>query len=322
MTTAGRRRVSVTLAACAVAAASACSNGPSAVASPSPWLGQDPPGTEPVVFAEGIVSTDRNEVSCAFTPDGRELYFGRFVPDRGYQLLVTTSTKDGWTEPQPAPFASEYSEIDVFITGDGARCFFISKRPSVRGAARSPAYQVWVTGRRGTGWGRPRRLGSAVNSGERELFPTLDNDGRIFFGSDRAGGFGGCDIYMASPDGDDFAHPTNLGPAVNSVNDETDALIAPDGSFVVFTAVDRDDGHGSGDLYVSFRDPVGEWMPAVNLGERINTPSSEFCPTLSPDGSYLFFTSKRRGTDDIFWVHASMIESLRKAAPNSKEDGG
>jgi len=96
--------------------------------------------------------------------------------------------------------------------------------------------------------------------------------------------------------------------------DETDVLIAPGGSFLVFTAVGRDDGHGSGDLYVSFRDPAGQWLPAINMGGTINTPSSEFCPTLSPDGRYFFFTSRRQGTDDIYWVDAEVIQ-MRAETP-------
>ena len=281
------------------------------VAPVGPYLGQTPPGLAPVLFAEGIVSTDDNDVSCAFTPDGGELYFGRFEPGRGYKLLVMKSTSRGWTEPRPAPFSSGYSEIDLFITGDGSRGFFISKRPAERGAVRSPVYQVWVADRRGDRWGAPHRLGPPVNSESRELFPTLAEDGTIVFGSNRSGGHGGCDIYSASPDGSEFKNAVNLGSAVNSARDETDALIAPDGSYLVFTAVGRDDGYGSGDLYVSFGDPAGGWLPAVNMGEAINTPSSEFCPTLSPDGRYFLFTSRRAGSDDIYWVDASVIQSLR-----------
>jgi Tol biopolymer transport system component len=284
------------------------------VAPPGPYLGQSPPGSTPEVFAAGVVSKDRDEVSCAFTPEGREFYFGVFEPGRGYTLLVMTESRSGWGAPRPAPFSSVFSEIDMFITTDGARLFFISKRPAAEGAERSPVYQVWVTDRREDGWDPPRRLGPAVNSGERELFPTLSEDGAIVFGSNRSGGYGGCDIYTASPDGDDFKQPENLGPAINSANDETDALIAPDGDFLVFTAANREDGHGDGDLYVSFRDPNGEWLPAVNMGEEINTPYSEFCPTLSPDGKYFFFTSNRKGTNDIFWVDASVIDSLRGEA--------
>ena len=46
----------------------------------SPYLGQKPPGTDPEVFAPGIVSTDDHiEMGCAWTPDGKEFYFDRSV---------------------------------------------------------------------------------------------------------------------------------------------------------------------------------------------------------------------------------------------------
>jgi len=283
------------------------------VAPPGAYLGQKPPGKTPQIFAPGIVSTEgRDEVSCAFTPDGRELFFAVFERGRGYAMLEMTENRNGWADARRASFASDYSEVDLFITGDGRRCFFISKRPFRAVMERSRNYQIWVTHRERTGWGSPRPLGPQVNTKDRQLFPTLSDDGILVFGSDRPGGRGGTDIYSASPDGGDFGQPVNLGPTVNSAGDETDALIAPDGSFLVFTAVGREDGLGDGDLYVSRRDANGAWGPAENLGGEINSPYSDFCPTLSPDGRYFFLTSNREGSNDIYWVDADVIRSRHR----------
>lgn len=42
------------------------------------YLGQKPPGVTPEVFAPGIVSTNNHaEMGCAWTPEGKEFYFGR-----------------------------------------------------------------------------------------------------------------------------------------------------------------------------------------------------------------------------------------------------
>ncbi|MBE0558564.1 MAG: PD40 domain-containing protein [Proteobacteria bacterium] len=86
---------------------------------------------------------------------------------------------------------------------------------------------------------------------------------------------------------------------------------------------------------MSFSDEVGNWKPARNLGEKINTSSLDYCPSISPDGLYLFYSSRtsgggpywdgqrtfpelRRflkdplnGSGDIFWVEMSVIEQLR-----------
>lgn len=296
----------------AVAVMSAASTDPQVVAPPGAYLGQEPPGTSPQLFAPGIVSTaDRNEVSCAFTPDGKELYFAIFEPGRGYAFRMIAETRNGWAAAGPVPFASSSSEVDFFITGDGRRCFFISKRPLKAEMERSRNYQVWVVHRENNAWGTPRPLGPSVNTNDRQLFPTVSDDGTLIFGSNRPGGHGGSDIYAARPDGVDFGRPVNLGAGVNSVGDETDALISPDGSYLVFTAVGRKDGLGDGDLYISYRQEDGGWSVAENLGAELNSPHSDLCPTLSPDGRYFFFTSNREGSNDIFWVDADVIRSRR-----------
>jgi Tol biopolymer transport system component len=278
------------------------------------YLGQHPPGDEPEVFAPGFISTSDNEVSSTFAPDGREFYFARFDPSVGYRLMVTTAASGTWSQPEVAPFSGKYSEVDLAVTGDGNWLYYISKRPEQAEMRRSPVYRIWRMPRTTEGWGTPSLLGPSVNSGSRQLFPSLTDEGVLYFGSDRPGGMGGTDLYAAAPGDRDFAQPINLGRAINSPQDETDGFIAPDGSYLLFTAVDRPDGFGSGDLYISFRDSNGEWQEAVNLGPSVNTPSSEFCPAVSRDGRYIFFSSRRRGNDDIYWMSADIIESLRTAA--------
>jgi Tol biopolymer transport system component len=49
-----------------------------------------------------------------------------------------------------------------------------------------------------------------------------------------------------------------------------------------------------------------------NMGEGINSPQSDYCPMLSPDGKYFFFTSTRTGGGDIYWVDAKIIQDYRE----------
>ena len=88
------------------------------------------------------------------------------------------------------------------------------------------------------------------------------------------------------------------------------AFIAPDESYIVFDSDNRPGGQGGeGDLYVVFRNPDGSWSDAFNLGDTINTPGTNFCPMVSPDGKYLFYAASR----DIYWVSAEVIHRLRPA---------
>jgi hypothetical protein len=271
-----------------------------------PYLGQAPPGLEPEVFAPGSVSTDGDEVNSVFTPDGKEFYFSKFAGGLGYSIMVMREEGDGWTAPSVAPFSGVYSEVDMFITHDGLRSFFISRRPLSPGGPRSPGYQIWSMEREDEAWEQPVHLGSAVNMGPRQLYPTVAQNGNLYFNS-AATGYGKGDFFWSVFSGGVYEEPENLGASINTEYDETDALVAPDESFLIFTSVARPDGFGNGDLYISFRNDDGRWLPAMNMGDEINTSSSEFCPVLSPDGKYFFFTSGRRGNDDVYWVDASII---------------
>jgi Tol biopolymer transport system component len=256
------------------------------------------------------VSTENNEVSSAFTPDGKELYFAIFSAGAGYQIMVMKGGERGWTRPQVAPFSGRHSEVDMFITHDGGEFFFISKRPVQDNGERSRGYQIWVMERQDGAWGDPVHLGPQINGGSRQLYPTVTRKGVLYFSSDRDG-FGKMDVFRSPQTDGTYEEPENLGSSINTENDETDLLVAPDESFVIFTSVGRPDGFGSGDLYISFQQEDESWTPAENMGDALNTSSSEFCPMLSPDGEYFFFTSGRRGNDDIYWVDAGIIDRYR-----------
>jgi Tol biopolymer transport system component len=277
---------------------------------PGPYLGQERPGLEPEVFAPGIVSTDGDEVNSVFSPDGKAFYFAKFTGGRGYTIMVMREETDGWTEPEVAPFSGDHSDVDIFITHDGRRLFFISRRPLTAGGPRAPGYQIWVMDEENGAWGEPVHLGRNVNMGPRQLYPTVAVNGNLYFNS-AARGNGKGDFFRSVYADGEYGAPENLGDSINTAYDETDALIAPDESFLIFTSVDRADGYGNGDLYISFRTSDGSWTAAENMGGEINTTSSEFCPMLSPDGKYFFFTSGRSGNDDTYWVDARIIDRYR-----------
>jgi Tol biopolymer transport system component len=110
-----------------------------------------------------------------------------------------------------------------------------------------------------------------------------------------------------------YETPKSLGPQFGIGRYNAHPYIAPDESYIVFDSV-RDAGQGSSDLYISFRKADGEWGPAINFGDKINTGASEKNPSVSPDGKFLFFDRRiKRGNADvtIYWVDAQIIETLR-----------
>jgi hypothetical protein len=137
--------------------------------------------------------------------------------------------------------------------------------------------------------------------------------------SDRPGGHGETDIYRATRAADGrFGPPVNIGSPPNSSDGEGDTFVAPDERYLVFSS-SRAGGSGRGDLYVWFRAADSRWGPVISLGDAINTPDHEFCPIVTPDGRYLFFSRAYGGgtwattTDaDVFWVEMAVVERLRR----------
>ncbi len=297
-----------------------------------PYLGEEPPGMTPVLFAPGIVSTNTREWSMASTPDGLELFFGVVTDDRSW-ILHTKEVDGRWTELAVASFSGEFDDYDLTMSPDGNRVYFTSNRPPDGAGPVIENSDIWYVDRTDDGWGEPVRFPEPINTEARELYPSESRDGYVYFFSARSGGFGSFDLYRVPLREGEFGATENLGAAINSDENETDACISPDGDYLVFTST-RQGGFGSGDLYVSFRTDDGGWTPARNLGDVVNTEHLEFCPSVSRDGKYLFFTSNRpkaeaiEGTSaireelgvtpssdrpdiDIYWIDATFIESHR-----------
>jgi Tol biopolymer transport system component len=125
----------------------------------------------------------------------------------------------------------------------------------------------------------------------------------------------------------------NLGEAINSPTGDGDPYVSPDGKMMIFMSWGREDDLGGGDLYISFKQD-GEWSKAKNLGPKINSNQFEYCPMMSPDGKYFFWTSYRTsnynspnprgyqalesrlsGTDNglgnVYWIDAKVLEEFR-----------
>ena len=297
-----------------------------------PYLGEEPPGDSPVLFAPGIVSTNTREWSMASTPDGLELFFGVVTDERSW-ILHTKEVDGRWTDLAVASFSGMYNDYDLTMSPDGNRVYFTSNRPVDNPGPVLENSDIWYVDRSVDGWGDPVHFPEPINTGMRELYPSESRDGYVYFFSTRPGGFGSFDLYRVACREGEFGAPENLGASINTEENETDACISPDGDYLVFTS-SRTGGFGSGDLYVSFRTDEGGWTQAVNLGDAVNTEHLEFCPSVSRDGKYLFFTSNRpkaeaiSGTSavreelgltpsserpdiDIYWIDADFIESFR-----------
>lgn len=270
-------------------------------------FGQSP--AEPQLFAPNIISTGDDESHPAFTSDGKTLYFLKNDPSFNHWTIVVSHEQRGkWSTPEVAPFSGQFSDADPFVTLDGQRFFFISVRP-VDGKPKEDT-DIWMMKKNGENWSEPEHL-VAVNSNANEWFPTMSKNGNLYFGSERPGGKGRCDLYCSRLVDGKYQTPENLGEPINTAANEVEPFIAPDESYIIFAGTGLPETRGAYDLYVSFRRD-GVWTKPTNLGDKINSVGWDFSPKISPDGKWFFFTSNRGFADKPLQKRLSYKELLQK----------
>ncbi len=301
------------------------------------YFGQKPPGLRAELFGDGILSTGLPELNAVFFPGAKEVIFSVQYGDFKWALVMAREVDGRWQAPEVAPFSGEYGGVDPFVSFDGNRVYFCSNRPIADGAPAKADYDIWYVDRGASGWGKPVHMDPPINSDAHEFYPTLTRSGTMFFQSRRPGGSGSGDIYRAEQIDGKYLKAEPLPAPVNSPAFEGDALIAPDESWIIVSTT-RGAQPMLPDLYISFRTSDGKWGDLANLGPDVNGPGPENCPMLSPDGKYLFFSSRRyqqgpspktykdlqaafskslNGYGDSFWVDAKIIEKLRSLQASS-----
>jgi outer membrane protein OmpA-like peptidoglycan-associated protein len=128
--------------------------------------------------------------------------------------------------------------------------------------------------------------------------PCLSPDGkRLYFASDKSGGFGGSDIYYCPWKMDHWENPINLGPVINTSGNEAYPFINQSGS--LFFSSDGHPGLGGKDIFYS-KEAGSSWLPPVPLDSPINSPFDDFAFIADSVMNNGFFSSKRDSTIDIY----------------------
>jgi Tol biopolymer transport system component len=274
----------------------------------SKYLGEKEPGITPQLFSPGLVSrNDRYEYGSTFAPDNNEFYFAVNVGQKP-EIHVIRFQNSTWTKPELLIGHSEYGYNDPFATPDGKRLFFISDR-AMDGKGSKKDIDIWYVERNQSGWSAPVNAGKEINSAKNEYYMSFTKNGKMYFssnGSTSKETDKNYDIKTSEFQNGNFQPSVTLGPAINSNHYEADVFVDPDERYVIFCS-ERPGGKGKGDLYISFRNSNGEWQPAKILDAGISTEAYEFCPFVSNDGKYFFFS--RSG--DIYWVSAQILNRFK-----------
>jgi len=136
--------------------------------------------------------------------------------------------------------------------------------------------------------------------------PAISSDGtRLYFASNRPGGFGGMDIYVSVYRNDKWNEPINLGPIINSTGNEVFPCISED-EVLYFSSSDQG-GLGQLDIFRSKKlveNSERTWQIKQNLGLPFNSEGDDFGFYINSDNTGGLFTSSRdggKGRDDIYY---------------------
>lgn len=272
------------------------------------------PCATPCLFARNVISSEADEFRFVFSPDMPEAYVARRANGGGQRIYVTRFIDGQWTTPVVASFSTSVDD-DPYVTPDGRRLIFSSRRPMPDGQP-DRSDNLWIVDRIGESWGEPRALSRVVNRPRpteggwpvaSELGGSVMADGSLLFwgaSSDARN----ADIFVAPPMGAAFGRPVPMGAPINSPAFESAAAVSPDGQLLVFQREGAADGMGKEDLYVARRTETGWGTPRLLLG-GISTSANESFPSFTPDGASLVFSSDRLGDWSIYVVSVASVAS-------------
>jgi hypothetical protein len=272
----------------------------------------------PTVFAPGVISGPASDMTPAFSPDGRTVYFTR-SNNEDYVILESHLQGSRWSEPEVAPFSGQWRDLEPAFAPDGSFLVFASSRPREEGGKPVDGSwggkswpgrggNLWRVERQGAGWGQPVRLPDTVNRSTSIFSPAVTRDGSLYF-MDPDSDSGRFQIYRSQLTAGVY-QPAERLPWSAAAWSNVDVAVAPDESFVVVCS-SRPPAEKSLDLFIIFhRD--GRWAEPIHLNAQDNSPISGIEARLGPDGHTLFYSTDKATPRTAPHTPQEMREILRR----------
>ncbi|MEK6478925.1 OmpA family protein [Catalinimonas sp. 4WD22] len=254
-------------------------------------LNSDNQDYAPLITADGnsLIFTSRREGSTG----GEMAYDNNFYED----IYIAHKKNNQWAPPEKISGAvnTNYHECGAAISPDGTQLFIYMDEGDG---------DFYVSTFDGKSWGEPVPVGG-VNSPYRELSISMNGEGnKLYFSSNRPGGYGGFDIYVSTLD--DFGRwgkPINLGPKINTSGDEDAPFIHADGETLYFSSTGHL-GMGGFDIFKSkyLRE---KWTTPINLAYPINTAQDDNYFVIAKNNEYGYYATAREdglGGNDVYAI--------------------
>ncbi len=207
-----------------------------------------------------------------------------------------------WAEPQLVDINMVVNTGDeegaATLSANGDQMFFTRCRYD---KSMDMGAEIYATSQSRASWSQPIKI-QLMGDSIITAHPALSPDGsKLYFVSDKMGGFGGKDIYVAEKSGGAYKNPVNLGPTINTAGDEIFPFVRDNGE--LYFSSNYHLGMGGYDIFVATENDEGRWEVA-NMGSPINSPADDFGISYVTDKNQGMFSSNRKGSfagsDDIY----------------------
>ena len=263
------------------------------------------------------INSEWHEYSPVLSHDGKRLWFTSRRPgstggktDKDYlhfeDIYYVEKTGSIWSDPINAGPAvnTEKHESVVALAPDNSTIYIRMGNPT------GDFYMVNLEGKKRR---KPAKLDKRLNSKFNETTLTFSPDSsKVWFASDRRGGYGGKDIWMSeAKKRGGWKKPVNAGPVINTPFDEESPFICADGKTFWFSSKGHD-GMGGFDIFITYFSDTGYTKP-VNVGYPINSASDDIHFSMDARQNIGHFASSRPGGVGGFDIYR--VKTIDRSKP-------
>ena len=217
---------------------------------------------------------------------------------------------DKWSEPVNllSPVNTADHDAAIALSPDGNQLFIY--KDVQKG-------DIYLSKRKGLEWSVPVSLGDKINLPKAsEQSCSITSDGKIlYFSSDRPGGYGGLDIWKSQMIKGQWSDPQNMGPKINSKEDDDSPFIHPDGITLYYSTKGKQSMGGYDIVRTTLE--KGGWSEPENLGYPINSVQNDIYFVLSADNQHGYYASYKEGgygKHDIYMISMPQAEDIKQIA--------
>ena len=223
-------------------------------------------------------------------------------------IYQSTRVNDKWSEPVNLgpPVNTDEHDAAIALSPDGSQLFIYKG---------SQEGDIYISKKKGLQWSEPKSIGDKINLAKfSELSCSITSDGKtLYFSSNRPGGYGGLDIWKSQLIKGQWNEPLNMGPKINTKEDEDSPFIHPDGVTLYYSTKGKKTMGGYDIVRTSLE--KGGWSEPENMGYPINSVQNDIYFVLSADNKHGYYASYHEGgygKHDIFVISMSPAEEVKE----------